>query len=232
MPPSPASSFIPKRNPVNRPKSVRRYNFVIIPILSYTLFMSALFGAGALFIYQIKVNSQFHAAVQNLEDQIQGFNDSDLTRVVAFDERLGLAKKLLATHVSIVSLLTILENSTAATIQFKDLSITRKDDATLAVTAGLMTSSLDGALFQRGIYRTESLIATTTVSDAKLLLPTGATDGKSTTKESVELKADFVFTTDKILYKPLTLGGSSVGSETLNPNSDNPSDTTTNTTSL
>ena len=222
MPPSPASSFIPKRNPVNRPKSVRRYNLVIMPVISYTLFMSSLIAAGVLFIYQIRVDSQLTAAVQNLKDQIGHFKDADLGRVVDFDQRLGLANKMVASHVSLVSLLSILETVTAETIQFKNLNIVRKDDHTLAVSANLVTSSLDGALFQRATYGASSLIATTKLAGVTLVPGGTAADGKTTTKGSVNLTADFVFSADKILYKPLTSdssGGSSVGVETINTTS-------------
>ncbi len=218
MPPTSASSFIPKRNPINRPKSVRRYNLVIIPVISYTLFMSSLIAAGVLFIYQIRVDSQLNAAVQNLKDQIGNFNDADLNRVIDFDQRLELANKMVTSHVSLVSLLSILETVTAETIQFKNLNIVRKDDHTLGVTAALVTSSLDGALFQRATYDASSLITATKLAGITLVPAGTAADGKTATKGSVMLNADFVFSTDKILYKPLTIGnGTSAGVETSNP---------------
>ena len=179
MPPSQASSFIPKRNPVNQPKSVRRYNFVIIPVISYSVFMASLLAAGVLFIYQIRVESQFSAAVKNLEDQIGSFNDADLSRVVDFNSRLQLANSMVASHVSLGSLLSILETATAETVQFKNLKITRTDEHTVAVNASLVTSSLDGALFQRATYGASSLIAQTKLS-AITLVPAGAsTDAKT-----------------------------------------------------
>ena len=218
MPPSPASSFIPKRNPANRPKSVRRYDLVILPVISYTLFMSSLIAAGVLFIYQISVQSQFNASVQNLEEQIQSFKDTDLNRVVDFDQRLGLATTMVTSHVSLVSLLSILETATAETVQFKNLKISRKDNHTLAVNASLVTSSLDGALFQRATYGASSLIAETKIN-AVTLVPAGSSaDGKTITKGSVNLTADFVFANDKILYSPLS-AGTSTKIETSNPNS-------------
>jgi hypothetical protein len=227
MPPSPSGSFIPKRNTGSRPHGVRRYNFFILPIISYTLFIAAPLASAALFIYQIRVESQFKAAVANLEEQIQVFNDADLTRVIEFDDRLTLANELVDSHVSLVSLLAILENATADTVQFKNLSITRKDDKTLLAKGSLTTSALDGALFQRSTYS-----AATQISEAKLngvtLLTGGAseakTDGKTETvsaaKGSVLLNAEFTFAADKILYAPLGVpagSDSSVQTELVNP---------------
>ena len=87
MPPSQASSFIPKRNPGTKPKSVRRYNFFLLSVISYSLFVAAPLASAALFIYQISAEAKFAAAVKNLEEQIQTFNEDDLARVVEFDER-------------------------------------------------------------------------------------------------------------------------------------------------
>jgi len=220
MPPSTASSFIPKRNPVNRPKSVRRYNFVIIPILSYALFMASIIASGALFIYQIRVHAQLASAVRNLEEQIGNFNDTDLNRVIDFDQRLELANKMVASHVSLGSILSILETVTAETVQFKNLKIDRKDDHTLTVNAALVTSSLDGALFQRATYAASSLITSTKLSGISLVPGGVASDGKTTTKGSVGFSAEFTFSTDKILYKPLVQEGAGAGSahtETIKP---------------
>ena len=224
MPPSPASSFIPKRNPTRRPQSVRRYNLVIMPVISYTLFMSALIAAAALYIFQIRVESQFAAAATNLDEQIQHFKDDDLSRVAEFNQRLELANTIIASHVSLVSLLAILESVTADTVQFKDLKIERKDESTLAVSAALVTSSLDGALFQRATYDESTLIAATNVAEVTLVPGSTAADGKSSVKSSVNLKADFVFSADKVLYKPLTTAASAV-SETINPASSTPKST-------
>jgi hypothetical protein len=193
------------------------------------MFIAAPLASVALFIYQIRVESQFKTSVANLEEQIQGFNNTDLTRVIEFDDRLKLTKKLVSSHVSLVALLAILENATADTVQFNNLSITRKDDKTLEARASLTTSALDGALFQRSTYSAATQIANAKLSGITLV--TGGTvdakTGSKTTdasapapKGAVSLSAEFTFAADKILYAPLGVpsnSGSSVGNETLNP---------------
>jgi hypothetical protein len=125
----------------------------------------------------------------------------------------------MASHVSLVSLLTILESATADTVQFKNLKIDRKSDNTLAVSASLVTSSLDGALFQRATYDGSTLIANAKIGGVALVPGGASTDGKTSTKSSVNFNADFVFSADKILFKPLVSasGGNSAPSETINP---------------
>lgn len=228
MPPVPSttSSFIPKRSAGNKPRTVRRYNFFILSIVSYAVFIAAPLASVALFIYHIRTESQFKASVTNLEAQIKTFNDQDLSRVVAFDERLALSQQLVDSHVSIVTLLSILENNTADTVQFKDLSITRKDAHTLVVDAQLETGALDGALFQRSTYNNASaLIQKADLSGVTLMTAPAANDSKisaSTATEekgAVALKAEFTFDADKILYAPLGVPAVSVNGADSQPSS-------------
>lgn len=231
MPPSPSGSFIPKRSTGSKPHGVRRYNFFILPIISYTMFIAAPLASAALFIYQIRVDSQFKTAVAGLEEQIDGFKTLDSDRVIEFDDRLQLTKQLVSSHVSLISLLTILENATAETVQFKNLSIARKDDKSVSVKGSLVTSALDGALFQRVTYTAATLITESELSNVALVTG-GISAAKTDTatvpaapvglaKSSVTLNAEFTFSADKILYAPLGVPTdtttSSVGTETVNP---------------
>ncbi len=233
MPPSPSGSFIPKRNTGSRPKGVHRYHFFILPIISYTMFIAAPLASAALFIYQIRVDSQFKTAVAALELQIKDFNDVDLTRVIEFDDRLKLSKQLVSSHVSLISLLAILENATADTVRFSNLSITRKDEKTLLAKGTLVTSALDGALFQRATYSTATQIAQAKLSGITLVSSAAATaasaasaasaaatktDINVATKSAVTLSAEFTFAADKILYAPLGVpSGSSAGTKAVSP---------------
>lgn len=239
MPPVPstASSFIPKRSAGNKPRTVRRYNFFLLSIISYAVFIAAPLASAALFIYNIRTESQFKASVTNLEAQIKTFNDQDLSRVVAFDERLALSQQLVNSHVSLVTLLSILENNTAETVQFKDLSITRKNAHTLVVDAQLVTGALDGALFQRTTYNTASaVIQKADLNGVTLMTAPAANNSKTATPATVKeeegavtLKAEFTFDADKILYAPLgvpTNGAVSQPSNLSTPNSTSSNETT------
>ncbi len=202
MPPVPSSSFIPKRNSATRPKTVRRYNFFILGAIAYSLFVAAPLASAALFIYQIRTESKFAESVKNLEEQIQTFNEADLARVVEFNDRLSLGKQILDTHVSFVTLLTLLESSTAETIQFNSLAIKRTDANTVDVSAKLTTDALDGALFQRGTYSTNAKIKDTKLSNVAFVPAAEATEAEPAKRSGVALEAKFTFAADSILYAP------------------------------
>lgn len=231
MPPSPASSFIPKRNPGNRPQTVRRYNFFLLPIISYALFMASLLGSAALFIYQISVNKHFNDAVTNLDTQITSFNDADLDRVVEFDDRLELSSKLLSTHVSIPTLLAIIENATANTVQFKNLNITRKNDTTLTVDGVLVTSALDGVLFQKSTFSANTLIASSSLTGVTINPAKATSESSAGGEETVTLKAEFTFLADKVLYTPIGTTPAAVeGTQTMDSVATTTVSSTTNQT--
>lgn len=204
MPESP--SFIPKRNPGQPRRPAGKYNLFFLTIVSYSLFAAAPLASAALFIYQKHTNNQFTMAVTNLDEAISVFKQSDLDRVLVFDERLETAKKLMNNHVSVVSLLKILELSTANTVQFENLDIERTQQKTILVKAKLTTPSLDGVLFQRAVYNNNATISSTTLSNVKLvdLTSTSSENVNTSAKKLVKLDAEFSFSADKISYQPLS----------------------------
>jgi hypothetical protein len=204
MPESPSSSFIPKRGPGQKPAAKRAGNFVLLSMVSYALFVSAPLASAAVFIYERHAQNQFNKAVVALDEAIVSFKEEDLERVSAFNDRLTQSKRLLGSHVSVVSLLKTLESATAETVTFKNLDITRTDAATISVAGLLSTPALDGAHFQRSTYSASDIIKSPSFTDV-LIVPADPTapEGASTEK-NVEFKATFNFTSADILYKPVT----------------------------
>ena len=203
MTPSSSGSFIPKRNPSNRPTPGGRRNFFVMSMISYALFIAAPLASIAVFIYDRHTVTQFNKAVANLETEINTFNEVDFARVADFDDRLLLANTLLASHVSFVSLFSILESATAETVQFSEMTIKRSSDDTLSVDASLKTSALDGALFQRGAYNAKDGIASSVFSEVGF----AALDGDGATlsgSKAVALKAQLTFNAADVLYLPIT----------------------------
>ncbi len=203
MPESPTSSFIPKRGPGKKPASARTGNFVLFSVLSYALFVSAPLASAGVFIYERHAENQFNKAVVALDQAIINFNEEDLKRLTEFNERLSISKSLLESHASIVTLLQTIENSTAQTVKFKTIDITRKDKSTLAVTGILSTTNFDGALFQRTSYIATDIINNPLFTDVKLIQPK-VEDSKTNvvTKKTVELKVSFDFAVSDIVYTP------------------------------
>ena len=206
MPESPSSSFIPKRGPGKKPASARTGNFVLFSVLSYALFVSAPLASAGVFIYERHKENQFNKAVVALDQAIINFNEEDLKRVTEFNERLIISKSLLESHASIVTLLRAIENSTAQTVKFKTIDITRKDKSTLAVTGILSTTNFDGALFQRTSYVAADIINNPLFTDVKLTKPK-VEDPKTKVvgEKNVELKVSFDFAVSDIVYAPAAI---------------------------
>lgn len=214
MPESPSSSFIPKRGPGKKPASNRTGNFVLFSVLSYALFVSAPLASAGVFIYERHAQNQFNKAVVALDQAIINFNEEDLRRVTEFNERLIISKSLLESHASIVALMRAIENSTAQTVKFKELNITRTNKSTLTVNGLLTTTNFDGALFQRTSYIAADIINNPLFTDVKLTQPK-VEDSKTSavTDKTVELKASFNFAVADVVYKPFV-------EESLTPQSD------------
>jgi hypothetical protein len=203
MPESPSSSFIPKRGVGKKPTTVRKNNFVLLSIVSYALFVSAPLASAAVFIYERHTQNQFNKAVVNLDQAIEGFKEADLKRVTDFDDRLTLTKKLFDSHISMVSLLQTIEASTAQTVRFKSIDISRTDSSSVAVTGLLTTQKLDGTLFQRSSYSAAEIIKNPRFSEVTLLKEAPAGSGTETVgsgEPAVEFKVAFNFNAGDIKY--------------------------------
>ena len=127
---------------------------------------------------------------------------SVLKRVTEFNDRLTTGKILLDSHASIVSLLQSIENSTAQTVKFRTIDITRTNKSLLSVTGLLTTQNFDGALFQRSSYVAADIINNPLFTEVKLSQIKASDSKNSGTEKVVELKVSFNFAVTDVLYKP------------------------------
>lgn len=200
----PSSSFIPKRKSIDNVRQVRHRNIYILSIIIYALFIAAPLASATVFIYQKYTENVFQQNVINLDSAIKDFKEADMLRVVEFNERLKFSNQLLNSHVSLVSLLNLLEGATTKTVQFNSLKITQSDQVSLLVEAELGTDSFDNVLFQRGQYKNNQSITSTNFSN--LIFTPITIDMDNTTKGQdkrlIQLSAQFIFDKDVILYTP------------------------------
>jgi len=157
------------------------------------------------YIYKLQAEKNATAAIKELDQAIATFKDGDFKRVLEYDERLNRTQFLIDNHISISSLIKILSAATAQTVQFKTLEISRTDTKTVEVKGALKTSSLDGVLFQRGLYKATTKIADTAFKQIVLVAPAAAAEKITDLKNEVELTAEFNFSAGEILYTPLSL---------------------------
>lgn len=204
------SSFIPKRSNTTNRQAPRRSNFFVFSIVSYALFVAAPIASGVVFIYEKYAEKQFAQSVINLDAAIRSFSDADMERVSEFDERLVIADMLLDTHVSFSSLFSILESSTAATVQFNNLDITRVSPETITVSAGMSADAFDALLFQRSVYSKNEKITKSTFNNVTFAGAIPTEGGQSSSQQSaapesklLSLEADFIFSAENILFNPV-----------------------------
>jgi ABC-type multidrug transport system fused ATPase/permease subunit len=205
MPPASSSSFIPKRNPGVKPKRPQVKSVFMLSVVSYALFIAAPLASVGVFIYQLQSQKNSIETLEVLNQAIDSFNVPDYNRLLEFNDRLIATSALVDSHVSIATLFEILSKSTAATVQFESLELTRTDVNTIQVNAALRTSALDGALFQRGQYDAESLIGTTEFKDVVFSSTepgTGIQTSDQVSPKTVGLKAEFNFSATDIQYTP------------------------------
>ncbi len=209
MPPASSSSFIPKRNPSAKPKQPRVKSVFILSVVSYSLFIAAPLASVGVFIYHLQATKNSNEALEELNQAIDSFNESDYFRLLEFNDRLSATKALSDSHVSVATVIDIIASTTAETIQFKNLDLKRVSRDTLVIDADLETSAFDGALFQRGQYDAEDSIASAVFSAVKFQTADASTENVQSSNvpasdKIVSLKATFTFSADAIAYTPLS----------------------------
>jgi len=203
-----SGSFIPKRSGTVNRQPVKRSNFFVFSILSYAMFVAAPIASGAVFIYEKYVEKQFAQSVINLDSAIKNFSEADMQRVTEFDQRLVIANAILNSHVSFGTLFAILESSTAATVEFSDISISRADTKTINVTAGMSADAFDALLFQRSVYDKDQNIVRAQFNGITFAGVAPATENSASSQSTapdnklLTLNAEFTILTDQILFNP------------------------------
>lgn len=159
------NSFIPKRGPIKKARRVVTRQVYVFTLVSYILIFASLIASLGVFIYEQVINRQLSAEVVALDSEIASFNQADMERVTAFNNRLQQAKARLNATVSIASLLDIVEKSTITTAQFMSFSLERELDDQLVVITQIETDSFDSVIFQREILKQNQAISNVEVTD-------------------------------------------------------------------
>ncbi|MCA9365652.1 hypothetical protein KC723_02055 [Candidatus Kaiserbacteria bacterium] len=146
------ASFIPKRNPGKNLKRAVTRRVYLLTFLSYVALFLAIILAAALFGYKYYLNNQLTERVQQLKIETDSFDGAKMEAVVDRHRRIKMVEAILEKNVSLSNLLEVIDDHTAVTIQYEDVTIERKDVDTVALNAKIVTDNLDSAIFQRGVY--------------------------------------------------------------------------------
>lgn len=160
-----SASFIPKRNPAKKIKRAVTRRVYLFTFLSYVALFVALILSGVLFGYKLILENRQAEQIQDLDVAIRSFSVADMERVVELDARIKLTEERVNNNLSTAALLAIIDASTVASVQFKDMNITRTDDTTVVLDANIVSPNFDSAIFQREIYQNSEELAGVTLTD-------------------------------------------------------------------
>ena len=162
------SSFIPKRGPAKQRRAAQSRRVYAFTIISYVLMFATLLSVGGVYFYSAYLERQRDVAIEALNAEIQGFDETKMQQVLSFNERLTQAAGRLNNSVSLVSVFEALEAATINTVQIAALGLTREDDDSLLLTATVGTDSFDSTIFQRGVFNRNEVIESITIADVQL----------------------------------------------------------------
>jgi hypothetical protein len=199
------TSFIPKQNPAKIKRRTATRQVYFLTLASYVLIIAALIASAAVFLYERYSKNTLAEEITGLNADVANFKQSDMDMVTELSERLQATEEVVESNVSIPAVLSVLELSTIASMQFKDTTIKRKDSTTIVLEASIITDSFDSVLFQREIYKRASTLAGVTLTDVAInLAPSAEGVAESNSGARVALKATFNVPANTVLYAPTT----------------------------
>ena len=177
MPDPTNSSFIPKREPAKKKRSVSTRRVYVFTLISYVLLFSALIAAGGVYFYKQMVDENLTKEITLLNNEISTFSEANMRRVLEFDGRLQQAQSRLDATISLPTMFSALEAATAQTVQVTALEIVRENEEKLVLTGTMLTSSFDSAIFQRQMYKDNETVSSVAVTEINA---SGIDDGQTT----------------------------------------------------
>jgi len=198
-----SGSFIPKRGPSRRRKSKSKNQIFIFSIITYSLLFASLLAAGGTYLYKNYLTSQLQTEVAALNTAVTTFSAADLARVSEFDTTLKRATDRVDNSASIVAILAAIDAATVGPVQIEDLSISRNGDDNFNLLGTIITSSFDGAIFQRKVYNANrNLFTDVSVQEVAITDPETFGLGGSGVEQSVTFMVHLDVPIDQVLYDP------------------------------
>lgn len=158
------SSFIPKKTIKKVERSRGRKRVYILSYVSYGLFFGTVAASVFIFAYTYTLSNQLQAKIDELDSQRETYNQSDLVAIKEWQRQLRIAEAFYSKHISPYQVLSLLERSTAADIQFRSFNYTQEENG-LSITMRGETDNLDGVAFQDGTFRDHPLFGTVQIAN-------------------------------------------------------------------
>jgi hypothetical protein len=199
------SSFIPKApasKNAPRPRGIKK--IYIFTYISLVLFFGTLIASAGTFFFDVTVKGQLAQQKEQLANERNAFNASDLVRLRDLERRIESAKRIIESHVSVSKLFTALEASTVSGVQLTGASYERSAFGGINFAVGARTESLNTARFQRDIFAANEILRSSGLVNPQFTTrreQIGATQTGPQT-QSVVFSLAGTFTVDDVAYSP------------------------------
>lgn len=162
------TSFIPKRPTKGKIKTGGVRRIYVLSYLSYVFFFGTIIAAVGVFAYQLHLEATLEGHKQQLAQERDKFNQSDIERIRELNTRLQLASERMGAHVSLVSILQALESSVVNSIQFITFGYSRPFNTSPELSLSAHAENFDAVLFQREVLAQNPILSNIEFSEISL----------------------------------------------------------------
>ncbi|MEM9336377.1 MAG: hypothetical protein AAGA35_00790 [Patescibacteria group bacterium] len=196
----PGASFIPTRNPVKRSRKKNVSRVYVFSYVAYVLIFAAVLSAAGVFIYKLQLQASLVEKQKSLSTLIDSFSQSDLEMVKEFEHRLNFAGDRMDNHLATSQIFRLLEEAVVASVEIKDIQVTRDGDEEINVTASVVTDTYNSTIFQRDTFIDEDAFVAQFVGNVARKTETDETDTLNTGEEVIEAVVSLNLDSQAIAY--------------------------------
>jgi hypothetical protein len=128
-------SFIPKR-PVTQPVGKPKRNVSFFSLIATVIFITSLVIWGAVFGYKYYLDSDLTSKQASLQAELDKFQSSLVADLSRLDTRISTANDLLTNHISVSTLLSVINNFTLRNIRFSGFTYSAQDPKAPSISMG------------------------------------------------------------------------------------------------
>lgn len=160
------TSFIPKKTVQKLGGApVRRKRFYVISFIASVLFFVSLLLAAGVFFYKNYAEGLLQEQKVALENERNGFDQSDIESVRDLEHRITASEKLLADHTAVSQVFSALEESTGRNVQYVSFSYTQLPSGSLSLELGGIAPSFNSVMVQKEAFEDSVLFSEGIISD-------------------------------------------------------------------
>ena len=164
---APGTSFIPQQRNAPKVAPIRRKRFYVFNFIATVVFVvTALLTAGT-FFYKDFSGARLIEQKEALAEQRNIFSESDIASVQELNNRILAAEAQLESQVSILKLLTAIEETTPVSIQYKNFSYLRQNSGESVVLLSGVTDDFDSVISQKQSLEDSDILNRSIVADVR-----------------------------------------------------------------